>query len=755
MHILTAAAYPFLQNRKFRVFPKKGLERLRENEWHAVDDDPQFEIKGFLRNFLSGWVSIRVKMLSSVELTPKIYLDFGDGYSESRAICMQLIEEDTYQAECVFPAVPKHIRFDPHDHPCSFTLCSVQVKVHSEILHIFYQGIAIIKHDHQKGEDPFRILKKSHVRYKKHGLPGAIERLEKEYKILHPFKMHRSTPPYIEYLHWIKQNEQNRLEQFREEQFAQKPLISIVMTTYNTPIEFLKSALDSVCSQIYPYWELCIADDASTKTEVHEVLKAYVQKDEKIRVVFRKINGHVSLASNTALSLAKGKYVAFMDHDDKLAPNALMEVVKCLNQNPEAKLIYSDEDKIDEKDRRYDPHFKSGWNPDMFYSQNYISHLSVIERKLVEEVGMLREGYEGAQDYELLLRVPEKLSEKEIVHIEKILYHWRAFDGSTAFDPEAKSYTSEAGLKALKDYFSSKETATKVEMGMVSNTYKVSYSLTDDPLVTIIIPTKDGYDILSLCIQSILEKTSYKNYEIIIVDNQTTCHQTLAYLEELSNTYKYIRILKYDEVFNYSAINNFAVYHASGEVIALVNNDVEVISEHWLKEMVQHAIRHDIGAVGAKLYYDNDTIQHAGVVLGIGGVAGHSHKYFKKEDDGYFSRLKIIQNYSAVTGACLVVRKELYTEVGGLDETNLEVAFNDVDFCLKLLGKGYRNVWTPYVELYHHESISRGAEDNPHKVIRFNKEVSYMKKKWKNRLKIDKMYNRHLTNIHENFKVNI
>jgi GT2 family glycosyltransferase len=386
-------------------------------------------------------------------------------------------------------------------------------------------------------------------------------------------------------------------------------------------------------------------------------------------------------------------------------------------------------------------------------SQNYISHLLVVKKVLLDEVGVFREGYEGAQDYDLILRLSESLNENEITHIDQILYHWRACEGSTALNVNEKEYTSEAGLNALKSHLSNKKYQTQVDKGMLPNTFKVSYPIEKEPLVSLIIPTRDGYDILSLCIQSILDNTCYRNYEIVIVDNQTTDLQTLAYFKSLTEKYSHIRILKYNKPFNFSAINNFAVSQVKGEVIGLINNDVEIITSSWLKEMVGHALRPEIGAVGAKLYYDNDTIQHAGIILGIGGVAGHSHKYFTKDAHGYFSRLKIIQNLSAVTAAALVVKKSLYMEVGGLDEEHLKVAFNDVDFCLKLQAKGYRNLWTPYVELYHHESVSRGAEDTEEKKIRFEKEVHFMKKKWGNTLKRDRYYNRHLTLKDEKFGI--
>lgn len=591
----------------------------------------------------------------------------------------------------------------------------------------------------------------------KHDKEYMLKKLDKEYL---KFVANETLYP-----HWIAQNEESILQTTPLEY---NPLVSIITPTYNTEAKYLRKMVESVVSQTYKNWEFCIADDASTNKKTVQILQEYEQKHKNIKVTYRKTNGHISEATNTAIELANGEYLAFLDHDDTLAPNAIYEMVKKLNENRDLKLIYSDEDKIDEGDNRHSPHFKSGWNPDMFFSQNYICHLVFIKKEVVDNIGGLRKGYEGSQDYDLLLRALEYVSYSQIDRVEKILYHWRATQGSTAYQAGAKPYAHLAGLKALQDYFAKKDKvncearegtlgykAITVEDGLLPNTYKVNYPLpTPAPLVSILIPTRDGYDILTKCVESIYAKTLYPNYEIIVIDNDTTCTKTLAYFQKIK-TYPNLTILEYHAPFNYSAINNYAVAHAKGEVIVLMNNDVEVINQGWLIEMMPHVMREEIGAVGAKLYYDNDTIQHAGVVLGIGGVAGHSHKYFPKDSSGYFSRLKIIQNYSAVTAACLAVRKKLYEEVGGLEEEHLTVAFNDVDFCIKILQKGYRNLWTPYAELYHHESISRGANDTPQKKERAAKEVAYMRDKWLSQLQEDKMYNHNLTKKNENFGINI
>ncbi|MDK9694626.1 MAG: glycosyltransferase [Sulfurimonas sp.] len=597
---------------------------------------------------------------------------------------------------------------------------------------------------HERKVSPFRILKKTITRTIKHDRKYMLKKLDKEYL---KFVANETLYPL-----WIAQNEEDI---FQTTSLEYSPLVSIITQTYNTEAKYLKKMLESVVSQTYKNWEFCIADDASTNKKTVQILQDYEKKHKNIKIAYRKTNGHISEATNTAIELANGEYLAFLDHDDMLAPNALYEMVKKLNENRELKLIYSDEDKIDENDNRHSPHFKSGWNPDMFFSQNYICHLTLIKKEVVGSIGGFRKEYEGSQDYDMLLRALEYVEYSQIDRVEKILYHCRVIQGSTAYQAGAKSNTHLAGLKALQDYFAKKDKAITVEDGLLQNTYKVNYPLpTPTPLVSILIPTRDGYDILSKCIESIYAKTLYPNYEIIVIDNETTCKRTLNYFKKIK-TYKNLTILEYRATFNYSAINNYAVAHAKGDVIVLMNNDAEVISQGWLIEMMQHVMREEIGAVGAKLYYDNDTVQHAGVILGLYGCAGHSHKHFLRDADGYFGRLKIIQNYSAVTAACLAVRKKLYEEVGGLEEEHLTVAFNDVDFCIKILQKGYRNLWTPYAELYHHESISRGANDTPQKKERAAKEVAYMRDKWLSQLQEDKMYNHNLTKKNEIFGINI
>ncbi|MEK8017226.1 MAG: glycosyltransferase, partial [Candidatus Parabeggiatoa sp.] len=581
----------------------------------------------------------------------------------------------------------------------------------------------------------------------------------------------RDYPRWIQNYDTLTSKMVKRMQQ-RIKTWDAHPLISIVMPTYNTPEKWLREAIESVQDQIYPNWELCIADDASSQPHVRRILEEYAKADKRIKIILRTENGHISAASNTALDEVTGEFITFLDHDDKLAKHALFWVVKDILAHPEAILWYSDEDKINEKGERYDPYFKSEWNPDLFLSYNLINHLAVYRTALIQEIAGFREGYEGAQDYDLALRAIEQIEASQIKaqdynlplrmieqieasqirHIPRILYHWRAVTGSTATRQDEKPYALTAAQKAISEHLERCDIEARVtEAPNVPGAIRVQYALPADlPLVSLIIPTRNAVDFLSRCVESILEKTDYPNFEIVIVNNESDDPATLAYLTQLEQNEK-ARIIDYPHPFNYAEINNMAVEQVEGELIGLLNNDLEVISPDWLSEMVSHALRPEIGAVGARLWYPNEILQHGGVILGIGSVAGHSHKYLQRHQFGYFSRACLIQNFSAVTAACLVMRKQYFLAVGGLDAKHLGIAFNDVDFCLKIKALGLRIVWTPYAELYHHESVSRGHENTPKKQARFQKECDYMKSRWGNLLLNDPAYSPNLTLETEDF----
>jgi len=721
--------------------------------WSATTDDPHFQLASPMILHTPGWKIIDITLQAPSDyVDAKLYLDTGLGFNESEAITFLLNNNRSLQRVFFVADSILNLRFDPTEQVGAFSILSFNIAAidFQYVDEIMLLEIAI-KNKLDSTENAQEIVQKETDKL----ASDFNEQLMSFYdKCFIPEREHN-------YSVWIKTYEKPSLPTEKEieqllNSFTCTPIISVVMPTYNVPDIYLKEAIESVINQSYPYWELCIADDASPKAHISTILQHYAQQDERIKYVIREKNGHISAASNSALEIATGEYIALMDHDDTLAEHALLYIAEAINNNPDAKVLYSDEDKIDEVGRRFDPHFKSDWNPDLFFSQNYVSHLGVYHAALLKEINGFRLGLEGSQDYDLLLRCLPQLQNNQIIHISKVLYHWRAIEGSTALEAGEKSYTTDAGIKALEDYFEvTNQADVKVTMGKVPNTYRVNYPIPkQSPLVSLLIPTRDMLELLEPCINSIINKSTYANYEIIILDNGSVKSETLAFFDDIQTTEKRVKVLQYDQPFNYSAINNFGVKHAKGSLIGLINNDIEVISPEWLTEMVSHALRPEIGCVGAKLYYEDDTLQHAGVILSIGGVAGHSHKAFPKDHYGYFSRLVLTQNLSAVTAACLLIRKEVFNQVQGLDEENLAVAFNDVDFCLKVREAGYKNLWTPYAELYHYESKSRGFEDTPEKQARFAKEVEFMKNKWDDELEYDPFYNENLTKAREDFSYN-
>ncbi|TLT05663.1 glycosyltransferase [Aliarcobacter thereius] len=533
--------------------------------------------------------------------------------------------------------------------------------------------------------------------------------------------------------------------------FKNKPLISIVMPVYNAPKSYLEKAIDSIQKQFYINWELCICDDGSTNKETIEYLKSLYH--EKIKVFLLDKNSGISVATNKAIELSSGEYIAFMDNDDEITRDALYEVIKNIN-NFDPDFIYSDEDFISLEGKYINPHFKSDFNPDLLLCHNYITHFVVVKKSLGDKVGWLRSQYDGAQDYDFVLRTTEIA--KKIVHIPKVLYHWRMSETSTSFDSSIKPKALENGRKAVKDTLYRRELKADVIHGNLPFFYKVNYELIKEPLVSIIIPFKDKPELIKMCIESILDKSTYKNFEIIGISNNSYENETFEEMSRLKAIDKRVNFYEYNVPFNYSQINNFAVTnYAKGEHIILLNNDVEIISENWIEEMLMYSQKQDIGCVGAKLYYPNGKIQHAGVIIGLGGYAAHSHRFKDKDSKGYFNRLFAVQNLSAVTGACLMIKKKLYLELNGLDEIDFVVAYNDVDFCLRVLKSGYKNIFTPYAKAYHYESISRGDDTkNKEKNKRFDKEKENLLKRHGNFIKKgDPYYNLNLTLDSEDFSI--
>ncbi len=536
---------------------------------------------------------------------------------------------------------------------------------------------------------------------------------------------------------------EEELKKQRETSFAYMPKISIIVPAFKTPEKFLKQMVDSVRDQSYSNWELCIADGGVDDTTVKKVMEAYAASDSRIK--YKKLDDNLGIAGNTnaALELATGDFIGLLDHDDILAKSALYEVVEAINSDEEIDVVYTDEDKISmDLKTHFAPHFKSDFNLDLFRSNNYICHFFVVRKETLEKGGIFRAEYDGSQDFDFIFRCVENA--RKIKHLPRILYHWRMHQNSTAENPESKMYCFDAGKRAIEAHLE-----RQGEEGIVSMTehlgyYRVNYPVKGEPLVSIIIPNKDNEDSLRLCIDSIKEKSTYKNHEIIVVENNSTTEEIFAYYKELENDDK-VQVVYWKDIFNYSAINNFGAAHAKGEYLILLNNDTEIITEEWIELMLGQCQRKEVGIVGTKLYYPDNTIQHAGVIIGLGGVAGHVYTGSQREEVGYFARAILQQDLSAVTAACIMVKRSVYDEVNGLNET-LKVAFNDVDFCLRVREKGYLIVFEPQVELYHYESKSRGQEDNPEKIARFESEVAYMQEHWEDILENgDPYYNVNLT----------
>lgn len=555
----------------------------------------------------------------------------------------------------------------------------------------------------------------------------------------------RFEPEAVPYEAWYEQYrpDEKILEEQRKKRFPVAPLFSVTVPAFRTPEKFLRRMVDSLLMQTYGNWELCIANGSPEEEDMVRVLAEYAQRDSRIH--FQNLEKNLGIAENTnrALAMAKGEFVGLLDHDDFLAPNALFEIVKALQKEPDAEVFYTDEDKVTANgEEHFQPHFKPDFNLDLLRSNNYICHFFVAKRELIEETGGFRAEYEGAQDYDFIFRCVEKA--EKIVHVPEILYHWRTHQSSTADNPASKMYAFEAGLRAINAHLERSGMD-----GIVTHTkdlgfYRVQYPVKGQPLVSIIIPNKDEQKTLAACLQSIREKTTYKNYEILIVENNSTTDEIFAYYEELAHE-ENIRLLRWEKEFNYSAINNFAARKARGEYLLFLNNDVTVITPQWLEELLGVCQRPEVGAVGVKLLYPDNTIQHAGCVIGIGGIAGSMFVDMPAERSGYLHKASIMQDMSAVTAACMMMKKKVFEEVGGFAE-ELAVAFNDMDLCLRVNKAGHLVVYDPYVQLYHAESKTRGAEDSKEKVRRFQREIEYMRCHWMHILKNgDPYYNKNLS----------
>lgn len=565
---------------------------------------------------------------------------------------------------------------------------------------------------------------------------GIIKTLQKIFKVLYNRILGRNmyASKNKRYKIWIENNEPTfeEIEEQKKEKFKIEPKISLVVPMYNTPIKYFKELVESLINQTYGNWELCLADGS---VEKNEQLQEIINKDNRIKYKFLNENKGISANTNSAIQIATGDYIALLDHDDLIPVFCLYELVKTINKNPEVEFIYTDEDKITGDDnKRYDPHFKPDFSIDTLRSNNYITHLAVFKKELMNKLEGFRDEYNGAQDFDIILRMAENTN--KIVHIPKILYHWRVHQDSTAMISAAKPYAYEAGKRAVEDHLKRQNLKAKVTHGGdMHGVYQVEYEVEGNPKVSILIPNKDSVKLLKNCINSILNLTTYQNYEIIVIENNSEKKETFKYYKQLEKIEK-VKIINYPEKgFNYSKIINYGVKNCDGEFTVQLNSDTKLLTPNWLEKFIGFAQRKDIGAVGARLYYKDKSIQHAGISIGICGLAANLFVNTPKGVHAYLGRECTTRNVSAVTGACLFSRKSVYEEVEYMDEEKFAVAFNDVDFCLKLREKGYLIVYNPYIEFMHYESKTRGYEVTPEKKARFEKESNNFKNKWKEQLK--------------------
>lgn len=592
----------------------------------------------------------------------------------------------------------------------------------------------------------FRNLRRGYNYLKANGVKKSLLKLKNKIK-----RRKYMSNQSVDYLDYVKNNKLSiqTIEKQRSAKFNYMPKISIVVPMYNTKFSYFVELIDSINNQTYQNFEVCLAD--SSKIPDVQIQK-YIQELNSNKIVYKNISQNLGISENTnvAISFSTGDYVAFCDHDDVISINALYEVVKAINSS-DADFIYTDED-ILENGIRKNPHFKPDFSPDLLTSYNYICHLCVVKRKLLDEVGLLNKEFDGAQDYDFVLRATEKA--KNIVHIPKVLYHWRAHETSTSYSSSAKEYVYMAGKRAIEEHFKRINIKAKVEILDEPGRYRVKYDVIGNPKISIIIPNKDSKSDLKKCIDSIL-KSSYPNYEIVIVENNSKTKEVFDYYNKIQKDNDNIKVvsIKIDK-FNYSLINNFGVKNSKGEYIVLLNNDTKVLSNDWMEEMLGICQRDDVGIVGAKLLYPDFKVQHAGVVVGIGGVAGHVNVNIAENEEGYFSRANVINNFSAVTAACLMIKRSIFEKIDGLDE-KLQVAFNDIDLCMKVRKLKYLIVFTPYAKLMHYESKTRGSEDTPEKIKRFESEMDVFKSKWKDELdRGDPYYNINLRLDKVNFEIN-
>ena len=727
--------------------------------WRMTGTDPAFRLAGF-DPLPRGLYRLRVDLEGDPERLwrPKLYLDRGDGFDETGARSLRLrtavgAGNGGVEAYFVCDGPVRAIRFDPSELPGTLVMGEIVIERARQGLDRLANLARVGRERVSRPAGLRRIASGAWRHWREGGLRDvrrAVARAARDA----PVPVGPGGDGYARWVRLYDTMSEDELARQREvaEVLDDRPLVSVLMPTYNPPGPLLEEAIASVRAQTYDRWELCIADDASTEPHVREILERAAAADLRIKVAFRERNGHICESSNTALDLCEGEWIALLDHDDMLAPNALYEIVRAAAAHPDARLLYSDEDKIDEHGRRSHPYFKSAWNQALMRSHNVVTHLAAYRgddlRRLRFRTGA---GVEGAQDHDLVLRQADEIGPERIVHIPRILYHWRMHEASTSGSTEAKPYTLEAGCRAIGDHL--ERIGLKGEVRAVPIGFHVAYDRKAyRPLVSVVIPTFNGLDLLRTCLESFREITAYRNVEFVVVDNRSDDRETLAYLRKIGRR-RNVRVLRDERPFNYSALNNAAVAACEGELVLFMNNDIEVLDPDWLDEMVSLMADEGIGAVGAKLLYPDRTVQHAGVVVGLGGVAGHVHQHLPAAAAGYMGKALLRQDMSACTAACLLTRRALFEELGGFDEEHLAIAYNDVDYCLKVRAAGLRVVWTPHAELLHHESATRGSDVAPEKVERFRREQSSFVERWAGVVANDPAYNPNLSAANDRYEL--
>lgn len=729
------------------------LESAGSDNWSTQGNDP-FAIYAVGQSAVADcWVLFRISTQCSADLKSKFYWDCGAGFSEQNTLLIDLKANTTTTRLVKFAAPLQHVRFDPTEQhglelgfQIEFTVLSDQfalqwlVEVLSVELSLSKPEIIdlLFLYAQQKAMSSASLEDRAYHYYLEYVGCGNGR---------------------LTYKSWLSQVEPKLVAAPAEvarkiAQFSEQPHISLLLVLTDPTVSYLQALQQRLLTQEYNSWQLCLVLDATVVAEIALLLEQWAGNEPRVKLhQFSERQGE-AMFRNTALAMASGDWLFFVEQDDLIATDALFELALAINDHPSVAVIYSDEDNIDPNGNRFNPRFKTRWNPDLFYSQNYLSCFVAFKRDALANTIRFREAFATACMYDFYLQLVSVIEPANILHIPRILYHLRQplmASSKVVFD---QVYT-EGALRALTAHFEHKGLeGVTAQAGLLPNTFKLSWPLpTVLPKVSILIPTRDCFELISVAVNSIINKTDYANFEIIILDNGSKERATKQFFASIQQQTDRVKVLSYDYPFNYSAINNFGVAHCDGELIALVNNDIEVINSEWLTEMVSLAIRPDIGCVGAKLYYADKTIQHAGVILGIGGVASHGHKGAQQHSDGYFGRLKLVQNYSAVTAACLVVKRSLYKAVGGLNEVDLTVAYNDVDFCLKVMQQGVRNIWTPYAELTHYESVSRGEDTTPEKIERLWNEREYMLAQWATIIDNDPFYSTFLTKNADDFSL--